>query len=132
MPVSAAGIAEREGRFLLALRKPGTSIGTSWEFPGGKVEPGEEPREALKREFREELQADIIVEEQICSARFHNKGTEYELQGYRVRLLSDAFVLREHTAVRWMKPEEMHHVPMADSDTMLLRCLEARRETPED
>lgn len=59
--ISTAGIARRGSKYLLALRKPGTSIGESWEFPGGKARFGEPPEEALKREFFEEFQIHILV-----------------------------------------------------------------------
>jgi 8-oxo-dGTP diphosphatase len=124
MRVSAAGIAEREGRYLVALRKPGTSIGESWEFPGGKVKRNETPREALIREFREELSVEIVVDELLCTGSFQNRGTTYSLEGYRVRVLSDAFVLSEHTRVKWMSLRDLQHLPMAESDKILLRCIE--------
>jgi mutator protein MutT len=132
MRVSAAGIAERDGWFLVARRRPGTSIGVSWEFPGGKVKDRESPEEALKREFREELSVNIVVEELLCTGRFQNRGTWYDLQGYRVRVLSDTFVLNEHTRVEWMPLRELRHLQMAESDRILLRCLEeAEQQKPQ-
>jgi 8-oxo-dGTP diphosphatase len=124
MRISTAGIAERNGRYLVALRRPGTSIGEKWEFPGGKVDEGEEPEEALKREFREEFDVDITVGRYLCSGTFCNKDTEYRLQGYYVRIISDSFFLREHQRVRWCSIAELRNLPMADSDRIILRCIE--------
>ena len=72
MVISTAAIAVKGDKFLLALRNPGTSIGESWEFPGGKTEEGENPREALIRELSEELGIEITVGKRICSGAFTN------------------------------------------------------------
>lgn len=126
MRISTAGIAERNGRYLVALRRPGTSIGEKWEFPGGKVEEGEAPEEALKREYREEFDVDITVGTHFCSGTFRNKNTEYRLQGYYVRIISESFFLKEHQRVRWCSLEELRTLPMADSDRIILRCIEGQ------
>ncbi|MFO7731164.1 MAG: (deoxy)nucleoside triphosphate pyrophosphohydrolase [Spirochaetia bacterium] len=122
--VSTAGIARRRDKFLVALRKPGTSIGESWEFPGGKKEDAESPQQALKREFFEEFSIDILVGEKLCSDQFVNRDQVYELSVYSVRLLSDAFVLNEHQAIRWVSLDDLKHLPMADSDKKIVRCLD--------
>jgi 8-oxo-dGTP diphosphatase len=69
MIVAAAVIVERD-LVLLTQRKAGTHLEGAWEFPGGKVEPGEDPRDALKRELREEIGIDANVGE-ILDVRFH-------------------------------------------------------------
>lgn len=127
MKISTAGVAEKEGRYLVALRKPGTSIGEKWEFPGGKVDEGEEPEEALKREFEEEFAVDITVGRQFCTGSFSNRDVEYRLQGYVVRVISGSFLLNEHQQIRWCTLKELYTLPMADSDKILLRCLEKER-----
>ncbi|MDZ7795150.1 MAG: (deoxy)nucleoside triphosphate pyrophosphohydrolase [Spirochaetia bacterium] len=121
--VSTAGIARRRDKFLVALRKPGTSIGESWEFPGGKKEDSETPQQALKREFFEEFSIDILVGEKLCSDQFVNRDQVYELSAYSVRLISDAFVLKEHQEIRWVSLDDLMHMPMADSDKKIVRCL---------
>ncbi len=107
----------------MALRRPGTSIGEKWEFPGGKVHEGEDPPSALSREFREELDVDIIVGDCVCTGSFHNNETEYELQAYEVRLVSERFRLREHQRLKWCSLSELGELAMADSDRLILRCL---------
>lgn len=120
MPISTAGVAEREGTFLLALRKPGTSIGESWEFPGGKAREGESPRDALVREYREEFDIGIRVGRQICSGRFSNKGTDYRLLAFAIELESDNLVLKEHQEVRWFRLEDLDRHDLAPSDRIIL------------
>jgi 8-oxo-dGTP diphosphatase len=66
----AAGVLIEEGRVLLSQRKSGTHLEGAWEFPGGKVEPGEDPREGLRRELAEELGLDVEVGE-ILDVTFH-------------------------------------------------------------
>lgn len=122
--VSTAGIARRNDKFLVALRRPGTSIGEAWEFPGGKKEYSESSQQALKREFREEFSIDIIVGELICTESFINRDQHYELQVYKVRLINEAFVLQEHQEVKWVSLYDLKHLPMASSDKKIVRCLE--------
>ncbi len=129
MRSSTAGIAERNGRYLVALRRPGSSIGEKWEFPGGKVDEGETPEEALKREFSEEFDVDITVGTHFCSGTFSNKNTEYHLLAYYVRILSESFLLKEHQRLRWCSIAELRNLPMADSDKIILRCIEERAES---
>jgi len=68
--VVAAGVIVEDGLVLLTQRKAGTHLAGVWEFPGGKVQPGEDPRDALRRELREELGLDVAVGE-ILEVTFH-------------------------------------------------------------
>src|SRR5580700_61069 len=78
----AAAVLIEEGRVLLTQRKAGTHLAGAWEFPGGKVEPGEDPRDALARELREEVGVEATVGE-IVDVTFHR----YEEAGKAVLLL---------------------------------------------
>jgi 8-oxo-dGTP diphosphatase len=121
--ISTAGVVRKGGKYLLALRKPGSSIGESWEFPGGKVQEGESPEAALEREFYEELQVHIIVGKEICSAVFSNRGVQYALKAFDVKLLERGFTLAEHQETGWFSIQEMIRLPMADSDRSILEWL---------
>jgi 8-oxo-dGTP diphosphatase len=66
----AAGVVIERGRVLLTQRKAGAHLGGAWELPGGKVHPGEDPRDALRRELREELGIDVVIGE-IVDVTFH-------------------------------------------------------------
>ncbi len=68
--IVAAGVVIERGRVLLTRRKEGAHLAGMWEFPGGKVEPGEDPRDALRRELEEELGIDVRVGE-IVDVAFH-------------------------------------------------------------
>jgi len=126
MIISTAGIAIKNNKFLLALRIPGTSIGESWEFPGGKAEEGETPSDALKREFKEELNIEIETGERICDGSFKNRGREFEIFGFLVQLMSEEFLLIDHSKTGWFSLDEMASLKMAGSDKQIvqkLKCL---------
>ena len=126
MIISTAGIVIKNNKFLLALRKPGTSIGESWEFPGGKAEENETPQEALRREYKEELNVEIKVGKRICGGKFTNRGREFEIFGYLVNLVSEDMTLREHSRTGWFSLNEMAGLQMASSDKQIvetLKCL---------
>ncbi|WP_319561837.1 NUDIX domain-containing protein [Marispirochaeta sp.] len=123
MRISTAGVVLRGDKVLVALRKPGTSIGESWEFPGGKAKRGETPSDALKREFCEELGVAVQVGPLLYEGSFSNRGNEYRLQAYTIELDTEEFLLKEHQRVRWLSLKELTALPMADSDRQILNHL---------
>lgn len=130
--ISTSGVARRGEKYLLALRRPGTSIGESWEFPGGKVKEGESPEDALKREFREELQINVLIGNLLCTGNFENRNNEYEIRAFDVRILGDGFTLSEHQNTGWFSLHEMQRLPMADSDKKIVNCLRRMEDTKEE
>ncbi|MCK5200688.1 MAG: NUDIX domain-containing protein [Spirochaetales bacterium] len=123
MTISTAGIAVKGNKFLLALRNPGTSIGESWEFPGGKAEYWESPEEALIREFKEELNAEIAIGKRVCSGYFTNNKKKYEIYGFLINIKSESFTLTEHSKTGWFTLNEMASLKMAGSDSQIVRSL---------
>jgi 8-oxo-dGTP diphosphatase len=124
MRVTTAGIAEKNGTFFLAQRKPGSSIGERWEFPGGKVRKGESSAEALKREFFEEFRVTISVGELFCTGFFTNGTSKYELQAYRIEILDpQALDPQEHQQVRWVPSTSLQELPFPESDTIIVNAL---------
>jgi 8-oxo-dGTP diphosphatase len=125
MRISTAGIARRGDSFLIALRNPGSSIGESWEFPGGKAEEGEAPDAALVREFREELGVPVSTGALLYEGNFSNKGDEYRLMAFEVELESTMFRLKEHQELRWAVIDELEELPMASSDRQIVLFLKS-------
>ncbi len=124
MRITTSGIACREGTYLLALRKAGSSIGESWEFPGGKHRSSTEtPEETLQREFREELGVPVRVGELIMTTAFSNNGKTYRLQAYRIELEHEDFQLTEHQRTGWFAPEQILELPLAASDRAVAEYL---------
>ena len=121
--ISTAGVAVLNGKVFIAKRKPGTSIGESWEFPGGKAEKGESPQEALVREYKEEFDIDIEVNDLFCLGNFTNKGRIHTLKAFFIKFLSDSIKLREHSEIEWIKIENLADRNFAKSDMIIVNCL---------
>jgi 8-oxo-dGTP diphosphatase len=116
----------KNGKFLVARRLPGGAMSEKWEFPGGKVEPGESDRAALQREFEEEFSVGVRVGEAVAKARFEHGGRSIDLGAFEVFLDSEEFVLTEHTEWRWAEFDEIAALDFADSDRKLLPELSDR------
>jgi 8-oxo-dGTP diphosphatase len=121
MQLVTAALLERDGKILLARRKAGKHMGNRWEFPGGKLLPGETPEQALSRELQEELGIETRIGEYLGSARFAQGRVELEILLYRAEHLSGAFTLREHEALAWVEPADLELYDLADSDRELVR-----------
>ncbi len=117
-----AGLIEEGGRVLVARRPPGGSFGGLWEFPGGKVEPGESPEAALSRELAEELGLAATVGEELVR-NVQERGRELELRLYRVSAAHGEIVLRAHDAKLWADRETLSGLPMAPPDLPLLDAI---------
>lgn len=126
-PVVAAALVDGDGRVLLQQRPPGKAMAGLWEFPGGKMEAGETPEEALIRELHEEIgitvQGACLAPATFASAALGDR-----------HLLLLLFICRkwqgiptaiEATALRWARPVEMHALPMPPADRPLIGLLEA-------
>lgn len=87
-----------------------------WEFPGGKMETGETPEEALKREIKEELSADISVDEFITTVEYDYPAFHLTMHCYLCTLLDEAMHLNEHEAARWLSKAELRSVKWLPAD----------------
>jgi 8-oxo-dGTP diphosphatase len=125
----AAAVIERDGRVLVARRKPGLVAGGLWEFPGGKVEEGEAADACLGRELEEEFGVKARVGGFLCSVPFSGSFASFELVVFRAELLGDAFRLTDHDEVRWLRPEEMDENVFSKPDRPVIRKL-TRRHAP--
>ncbi|WOF75252.1 (deoxy)nucleoside triphosphate pyrophosphohydrolase [Parvibaculaceae bacterium PLY_AMNH_Bact1] len=123
--VSACALVDIEGRVLLAQRPEGKSMAGLWEFPGGKVEPGETPEVALIRELKEELELDVTAS---CLAPFTFASHTYE----KFHLLMPLYVCRkwngiptpvEGQVLKWVRPIRMGDYPMPPADEPLVAML---------
>jgi 8-oxo-dGTP diphosphatase len=113
--VVVAGAVYDEGRLLAARRSAPPELAGRWELPGGKLEPGEGPEEALVRELREELGVEAQTLERIPGEWPLKPG--YVLQVWTVRLVSgEPRPLEDHDELRWLGPEETHTVDWLEQD----------------
>lgn len=113
--VVGAAIIDENGKVLCAQRGYGSLIG-KWEFPGGKVEPGETDKEALAREIKEELNIDVEVEELIDESYNEYKDQNINLKVYRCKHISGTINDTEHQSLKWMKNEDIESLDWAEAD----------------
>lgn len=124
-----AAVIERDGKVLVARRKPELVAGGLWEFPGGKLEAGETPERGLARELEEELGVQARIGERLCTVPFAGEIACFELVVFRTELLGDDLRLTDHDQVRWLAPADMDEAEFSKPDRPVVRLL-ARREGP--
>lgn len=121
-----AAIIHFDGRILAAKRLAGGPSGLKWEFPGGKVEPGEEPRAALRREILEELGLDVIVEDEIGAFVTDLGGLRIRLDCFHCRANRTSVALAAHSEAIWRTPSELNNLDWALPDIPALIALGIR------
>ena len=123
--VAAVALFDRDGRVLIARRPEGKSMAGLWEFPGGKVEAGETPEQALIRELQEELAVDTV---ESCLAPFTFASHAYD----DFHLLMPLYVCRKWTGkvtpvegqtLKWVMPTQLKEYPMPPADKPLIAML---------
>lgn len=124
--VVAAALVDSDGRVLIAQRPDGKQLAGQWEFPGGKVEPGETPEAALIRELEEELG---ITVKQACLAPFVFASHTYEsfhllMPLYLIRRWEGEPEAREHKTLKWVRPNDMRNYEMPPADLPLVAWLQ--------
>ena len=114
-----AAIILRDGQVFATQRGYGEFQGW-WEFPGGKIESGELPKEALKREIREELDAEIEVGELLQTVEWDYPNFHLTMHCFICSLLSESLHLNEHEAAIWLSAETLRSVKWLPADEILL------------
>ena len=122
-----AAIIERDGKILLAQRPASGDQPGLWEFPGGKVEPGESQPQALARELREELGIKAQPTTYIASQRKAVSGRIINLHAWLVPAFDGRITAIEHSALAWVYPEEALNYDLAPADIPLLAAFRALR-----
>ena len=115
-----AAVIRKDDRYLITQRREFAVLPLKWEFPGGRVEPGEADEVALKREVHERLGVDIVVDGKLGERRHQYRGYTVELALYAVRLLSDDLRAAHVRDFRWVGSNEFdqYEFPAADQATM--------------
>ena len=114
-----AAIIIKDSQVLATQRGYGEFQGW-WEFPGGKMETGESPQEALKREIREELDADVLVKELLETVEWDYPNFHLTMHCFICNLLSESLHLNEHEAATWLNLENLRSVKWLPADEILL------------
>ena len=120
--VVAAIIHDDEGRIFATQRGYG-EWKDWWEFPGGKMEAGETPEEALKREIREELATDIGVDEFLCTVEYDYPQFHLTMHCYLCSLMTESLYLNEHEAAKWLMKDELDSVKWLPADVKVVEAL---------
>lgn len=123
--VVAAIIRDANGRILCTQRGYGDWNGW-WEYPGGKMEAGETPEDALKREIREELSTKISVDEYFCTVDYDYPAFHLTMHCYLCSLLTGALCLNEHKAARWLTRDDLDSVKLLPADVEVALKLKSR------
>ncbi len=118
----AAAIITHSGRIFATQRGYG-EFKDGWEFPGGKMEPGETPQQALVREIQEELDTEIEVGELVETVEYDYPGFHLTMHCFLCTIRSGALVLKEHEAARWLTREELDDVDWLPADVKVVEKL---------
>ncbi len=121
--VAVAGVLRRRGLVLLGRRPPGKLLGGLWEFPGGKVEPGERPQAALRRELREELGIEVRVGAPLGRYRHAYAHFRVTVHAFLCHILEGEPQPLEHTTLRWVAEHRLPNYPMGKVDRAIARRL---------
>jgi 8-oxo-dGTP diphosphatase len=123
--VVAAALIDADGRVLICKRPQGKQLAGLWEFPGGKVEPGETPEACVIRELKEELGIEV---KEACLAPFVFASHGYDsfhllMPLYLLRRWDGVVTALEHEALAWVKPSKLADYPMPPADAPLVAWL---------
>jgi len=111
---------ENGEKIIFATQRGYGEFKDGWEFPGGKVEPGETPREALKREIMEELETEIKVGDLIETIEYDYPTFHLSMDCFWAEIVKGDLVLREHEAAKWLTKEQLGSVDWLPADLGLV------------
>lgn len=114
-----AAVIHKDGRILATQRGYG-EFKDKWEFPGGKMEAGESREEALRREIREELDAEIHIDNFLCTVEYDYPAFHLTMHCYLCSVVSGTLVLKEHESARWLPAEALESVDWLPADLQIL------------
>ena len=115
-----AGVVMEEGRVMVTRRGPHVRLAGLWEFPGGKVEDGEDDHTALARELWEELQIRVEVGECVGENIHTEERGPFCLVAYRATIMEGRPVLSDHDEIAWITPDKLSQLDWAPADIPLL------------
>lgn len=118
-------VITRDGLVLCAQRGPNGNLPGMWEFPGGKIEPGEHPREALAREIHEELACTVDIGDEIVTTTHEYDFGVVTLTTYYCEISDGEPANTEHAALIWLSPDELTTIEWAPADIPAIERIRA-------
>ncbi|MCD2503097.1 (deoxy)nucleoside triphosphate pyrophosphohydrolase [Clostridium sp. NSJ-145] len=116
-----AAILQNDDKILIAKKKEGKPLAGFYEFPGGKVEEGENPEDSLVRELMEEMSIKVTVKDYVGKSIYdYGNGKVIELLGYTAEIIEGDIVLTDHDEYRWVSLEEVCNYNIAPADIPLI------------
>ncbi len=117
-----AALIQKDGKYLIAKRSTGSNdVLGKWEFPGGKVEPGETEMRAIEREIREEFEMTIKAVKYVCNNIYDYPTKTIDLRLYECEYISGEFHLHDHSEYRWVNKDELLDYDLAPADIPLAK-----------
>ena len=113
----------RDGNRIFATQRGYGPYKDGWEFPGGKIESGESPQDALKREILEELDTVIEVGEKLITVEYDYPDFHLHMDCFWAKVIEGNLVLKEHEAAKWLAPSELHSVRWLPADEQIIDIL---------
>ena len=113
----------RDGDKIFATQRGYGDYKDKWEFPGGKIEPGETPEEAIIREIKEELDVDITVDSFLCTVEYDYPEFHLTMHCFLCSILGGTLTLIEHEAAKWLGPDELWSVDWLPADVKVVKSL---------
>ena len=117
-----AAIIVKDGKLFATQRGYGDFVG-GWEFPGGKIEPGETGEQAIKREIREELETDIAVDGLVCTVDWDYPTFHLTMHCYKAHVVEGALTLLEHSAAAWVGEGELDGIDWLPADIQVVKAI---------
>ena len=130
--IHVAAAVIRDGDRIFATQRGYGPYKDGWEFPGGKIEAGETPEQALAREIREELDTEIAVGSRLIQVEYDYPEFHLSMGCYWCTVISGRLTLKEHEAAKWLRPEELDTVRWLPADLEIIRLLKQPRQTQEE
>lgn len=123
LEVTAAIFINESRQVLIALRKQGKDLAGYWEFPGGKIEPGETPENCLLRELQEEFSIEAEIIAPLMTHTYHYPARPVCIWSFTVRHLAGAFILHDHDALQWINIADLPGCRLAPADIAIAQKL---------
>lgn len=128
LKIVTAALIEKNGKVLITQRPREDRLSFKWEFPGGKMEPGETAEQCLVREIKEELNLEIKIKGHFMNSLYKYETGEIELMCYLAEITGGELRLNFHEAAQWAERKELRKFDFAPADIPVWECYERGRK----